>query len=335
MLQVELTPFTAGRHRLGWVKIGLSVRFAQGLRLNAEPNSDLPVWQQEEHRRIFWSVYLLDKLVSCCRNRPPTILDVDCTVRLPSSEENFRAQMSEETPALEVLEKLPDISDCQDLDHFALLTLAASILGRVVRYSLQQTSSLGLPPWDSRSDYAKIMSILLSFESLLATEDGMYSSTIRSTLTTPSGVDVQRAGHYIWSRGVYQLCCCLLNHPLLLRRYLKPYQRTYPHSFLREALRRCQDCASQLTMILSTVQETGCCAYGSFLGYFAVVAGTVHQLYIHSRNDFEKALALSSKDTCLQFLENKPLRWEHYPRMVSHIFLSSLMLLLKLTIVNR
>jgi hypothetical protein len=279
---------------------------------------------------VFWSVYLLDKLVSCCRNRPPTILDVDCTVRLPSSEEHFRTEVSEETPTLEILEKLPDISGCRTLDHFALTILAASILGHVVRYSLQQTSSLGFPPWDSRSDYAKTMSMLLSFESLLTPGDDTYSSAIRSRLTTPSGIDRQRAGHFILSRGLYQLCCCLLNHPLLMRRGLKRYQETYPHSFLREALRRCQEYAGQMTMILSTVQETSCCACGSFLGYFAVVAGTVHQLYQHSKNEFERALAIPSIETCLGFLEHQP-RWEHYPRMVSPFPLLLLSILLRLT----
>ena len=315
-----LTLLVAGRHRLGWVKIGLSVRFAQGLRLNAEPDPNLPIWQQEELRRVFWSVYLLDKLVSCCRNRPPTILDVDCQVRLPCSEENFRTYVSEETPTLDVLENLPDISACGNLDHFAFTILAASMLGRVVRYSLQQNSSLGFPPWDARSDYAKIMSVLLSFELLLATTDGRYSSAIRSSLTNIAGIDRQRAGHFIWSRGLYQLCRCLLNHPLLMQRCLKRYRGIYPHSFLREALRRCHDSAEQITMILSTVDETSCCAHGSFLGYFAVVAGTVHQIYINSTNGFERALAGPSKETCLKFLEHQPVRWENYPRMVSPVF---------------
>lgn len=315
-----LTTLAAGRHRLGWVKIGLSVRFAQGLRLNAEPDPILPIWQQEEHRRVFWSVYLLDKLVSCSRNRPPTILDVDCAVRLPSSEENFRTQVSEETPTLDVLENLPEISACRDLDHFAFTILAASMLGRVVRYSLQQKSALGYPPWDARSDYAKIMSVLLSFENLLTTADGSCSSAIGSYLTTIAGIDRQRAGHFIWSRGLYQLCRCLLNHPLLMRRCLKRHPGSYPHSFLRETLHRCRDCAEQITMILSTVLETSCCAHGSFLGYLAVVAGTVHQIYMHSRNEFERALAVPLRETCLNFLEHQPVRWENYPRMVSLVF---------------
>ena len=294
----------------------MSVRFAQGLRLNSEPDSALPIWQQEEHRRVFWSVYLLDKLVSCSRNHPPTILDMDCTLKLPASEESFRAQVCEEMPTLEVLHKLPDITPCLKLDDFALTILAASFLGRVLIYTLQQGSYLSYPPWDSRSDYAKMVSMLLSFECLLTTKDDDYQCALESTFTTIAGIDRQRAGHFIWSRGLYQLCNCFLTHPFLMRRTLNRYRDTYPRSYLRDASRRCQDCAGQLSAILRAVSETGCCARGSFLGYLAVAAGTVHQVYTHSKNEFERVIAAESMNTCLGFLESQPLQWEHYPRMV-------------------
>ena len=308
----------AGKHRASWIKIGLSVRFAQSLRLNAEPDPLLPIWQREEHRRVFWSVYLLDKLVSCGRNHPPTILDTDCTLRLPSTEENFRAQVSEEVPTLQILHKLPDITPCLNLDHFALMILAASILGRVLRFTLQQQGTyLNFPPWDYRSDYAKMMSLLLSFESLLVTKDDDYQRAVASDFSTASGFDRQRAGHFIWSRGIFQLSHCLLTHPYLMRRSLKPYCDTYPRSYLREASRRCQDSAAQITSILKTVLQTNCCASGSFLAYLAVVASTIHRLYANSKDNLERAAAEVGADTCLDFLENQPVRWEHYPRMAS------------------
>lgn len=115
-----LTSTVCGQHRLGWVKIGLAVRFAQGLRLNVEPDPNIPVWEQEEQRRVFWSAYIMDKFVSCCRGRAPSILDVDCTVTLPATNQQLHAETPGKHPTLAVLKGLPNISACKPLNDFTL-----------------------------------------------------------------------------------------------------------------------------------------------------------------------------------------------------------------------
>jgi hypothetical protein len=67
---------------------------------------------------------------------------------------------------------------------------------------------------------------------------------------------------------------------------------------------------------LNTIRKTQCCARGSFLGYFAVVAGSVHRLYQYSTNQMFNSRASNLFATCLEFLEEKPLHWESYKRMV-------------------
>jgi hypothetical protein len=56
-----------GKLHPAWMKIGLSVRIAQDLRLMLEPTANLSDVDQEERRRVFWSIYLLDKLTSVGR----------------------------------------------------------------------------------------------------------------------------------------------------------------------------------------------------------------------------------------------------------------------------
>jgi hypothetical protein len=312
-----LTLFVAGHHRLGWVKIGLAIRFAQGLRLNAEPDATIPVWEQEEQRRTFWSVYILDRFVSCCRARPPSILDDDCTVMLPTSHRNFAEDPSAKSPTLAILKNLPDVSACKSLNHFALFVLATSTLGRIVRYNSQQSTPKSFPPWDFRSDFAKISTILLSFETLFSTGDTDLIDSIRDDSETHEGFDKPWTGIFIWARGVYHLSCCLLHHPLFLHRHLQHHRDSFPKSFARASLRHCQEHAINLTNILRVVIETRCCARGSFLGYFAVVAGSVNRLYERSIEPTEQARAQQLLQTCLDFLEQGPVYWGSYPRMVS------------------
>ncbi|KAG7407162.1 hypothetical protein Forpe1208_v012688 [Fusarium oxysporum f. sp. rapae] len=70
--------FTAGRTSSEWLKIGLAVRICQDLQLINEPSPMLHIIEQKKRRRIFWSIYLLYKLMFCGRARPPAIADEDC-----------------------------------------------------------------------------------------------------------------------------------------------------------------------------------------------------------------------------------------------------------------
>jgi hypothetical protein len=306
----------AGQHRLGWVKIGLAVRFAQGLRLNSEPDPNLPSWQQEERRRVFWSTYILDRFV-CCRARPPTILDVDCTVMLPTSERHMRVGALVKSPTLAVLNDIPDISVCKSLGYFAQLVLVASILGRIIRYNLQQRSTNGRPPWDFRSDFAKISTTLLSLETLFSVDGENLSTFMRNTFGTDDGFDRGQAGHFIWSRGLYHLTCCLLHHPFFLYRHRQQHRENFPRSFARTSILACKEHAGKLSDVVQVVQETDCCARGSIIGYFAVVAGSIHKLYEHSTDLNEQAQAQLRSQAALNFLQHEPVLWENFPRMVS------------------
>jgi hypothetical protein len=299
------------------MKLGLAIRLAQSLRLNAEPRSSLPLWQQEEHRRVFWSVYVMDRFVSCCRIRPPSILDIDCTVSLPTSERSKHAGDIARPPSLAVLNDLPDMSLCKSLDHFALLALVASTLGRAIRYNLQQKSTKVRPPWDFRSDFAKISTMLLSFETLLSVEGDDLESVVRSNFYTLGSFDRPRVGHFIWSRGLYHLTCCLLHHPLFLHRHLHQHQEGFPRSFARSSIVQCKEHADNLTQILKVVNETDCCARGSFLGYFAVVAGSVHRLFEHSTDFDTQTRSRQLSHVCLDFLQQGSVVWGNFSLMVS------------------
>ena len=215
------------------------------------------------------------------------------------------------------MKDLPDVSVCKSLDHFAQLVLVASILGRIERYNLQQSTTKASPPWDFRSDFAKISTMLLSFEALLSIGDEDLASLIRKDFGNQQGYDKPRVGHFIWSRGLYHLACCLLHHPLFLYRHLEHHKGVFPRSFALASLRYCNEHAEKLTTILQLIHETDCCARGSFLGYFAVVAGSVHKLYEHSQDMTQKARSGRLLQQCVDFLEQGPVYWVNYPRMVS------------------
>ena len=313
---LAVVDFTASRQKLAWVKIGLAVRFAQSLQLNKEPPSQMSPEEQDERRKTFWSVYLLDRLVSCGTNRPPTLADTDCTVLLPSSAVSYREGS---LPDLRALNDMSWNGSTENLDCFAQTILMASALGRVERHTLQhQSGNDRFPPWDSRSDFAAIYSTLLNFEAHSDITRVSFSTTIRRYVRQNGTLDHQGAGHFVFSNILYHMNQCLLHHPFLLRKRLEPRKSRISPSFLREALRRSREHAYQLTVSLRIVQKQGL-TLSSFYAYATMVAGSIHQLFVNHCDELLQKSAQQMLEYSLEFLDKGQGTWDHYPRVVSHM----------------
>ncbi|ORY13395.1 fungal-specific transcription factor domain-domain-containing protein [Clohesyomyces aquaticus] len=73
-----------GMKSAGSIWLASAVRISQELGLNAETES-LPVVEGEVRRRLWWSIYVWDRICSLLTNCPMLINDDDCDVSLPSS----------------------------------------------------------------------------------------------------------------------------------------------------------------------------------------------------------------------------------------------------------
>lgn len=314
-LDIGANTHLAGRNRQGWVRIGLSVRFAQGLQLNLEPDPQLALWEQEERRRTFWSVYLLDRLVSVGRHRPPVLNDIDCTVRLPMSEEAFRAgSPSLDIPSLSEMAGNAQMLSVTTLDQFALVITMASALGQILRYDMKPNPGKSQPPWDFESDFARIYSSLMDFETRSPLVFTSLPHAIRQDFTHDGVIDQQRTGHLIYAQVLYHLNQILLNHPFLLSQKLQACQTRIPPSFLRESTQRCQSHAKILIQIIREVESMGTFVETSFYAYCVIVAGVIHRLYENHSDDTIRREASEGYRYCVEFLENHT-HWPHYPRI--------------------
>jgi hypothetical protein len=66
--------------------LGQAVRIAQSIGLHVESKTSKPRGpvELERRRRIWYSIYVLDRLLSLQLGRPPAIHDEDCSVPMPS-----------------------------------------------------------------------------------------------------------------------------------------------------------------------------------------------------------------------------------------------------------
>lgn len=263
----------------------------------------------------FWSVYLLDRLVSCAPNRPPTISDNDCTVSLPL-DSTFVSDDPPDIPTLQFLSDVPENVVTQKLDYFSQTISMASVLGRVQRCALQKTpSDNSFPPWDARSDYAAVYTQLLNFETYSDAMIRPFAEIIQRWNLSDGTIDRQAAGHFVYSIILYHMNQCLLHHPFLLHNRLNSCITRAPTSFVKEALGRGQQHARLLTTALKTVHEYGL-TFSSFMGYACIVAATVHALYLHHDDSQIKEDSRQLLEASFKFLEGGQRFWDHYPRMV-------------------
>ncbi|KAF2824423.1 hypothetical protein CC86DRAFT_420991 [Ophiobolus disseminans] len=307
--------YIGGRDQLAWVKFGLAIRFAQTLQLGKEPSFLVPQNEAEERRQTFWSVYILDKLGSCGRNRPPTLLDSDCTSRLPLNEYALRLEPAVDGPTLEDIRDIPEKALLDSSDHFALAIFMVSAFGDVVKWAFKHGAADTRLPWDARSRFAHINGILTSFESYSEACDGNFAEIIDRDFVFEGTLNERAASHFSVAHVLYHTNQCLLHHPFLLRQHLKSSEVKAPVNFLRGALSKSQEHAIHLTAILHVLQQRGCKTYPSFYGYAAGLAGLVHRLHARNSTGTERWVAEANWSSCVHFLEQEPVLWESYRRI--------------------
>ncbi|KAH6887478.1 fungal-specific transcription factor domain-containing protein [Thelonectria olida] len=310
---LAIVDFTAGRTSSGWLKIGLAVRIAQDLQLQTEPKSTLSAIEQEERRRAFWSIYLLDKLVSCGQGRPPAISDNDCHVQLPCDQQTFRTGSTKKTMTLHELFNWG--SDSEGVTGtFALTILAASTLGRCARHVLHQCETDDILPWDSKSEFTSLNSDLLLVEHHLEPQTSPINEIVDRYKKPDGSLDHQDISHVIFARTIFHLCHCLLNHPFLLQLRLQKSRCRMPPNFWAGAQQTSKSHALKIAELLDSAAAAGCHVQSSFYVYATSVAGSILLLAVHAHQDPGADLRKGSQQA-FQILERMGQAWEHASKM--------------------
>lgn len=282
-----------------------------------EPNLSLSYADQEERRRVFWSIYILDKLCSCGRAKPAAIADAHCRVQLPCDEITFRDGAWKKMPTLDQILSAGDSTTFHP-GHLALVVLVACIVGRCAQHSIHESSKdeSWLPPWDSKSDFATIYSVLLQLETQFEMGESISEALHRNCLQEER-LDMRIAGPLVFSHALFHASQCILHHPFLLSLQLKRKGIKAPPSFLTRALQTCREHACSLSELLRQSTRAGCTVYYSFMGYCATLAGGIHTMFVMNA---DVSIRQQARDCLLSdtaFLEEFSSIWGNGKEMVS------------------
>ncbi|RBR15914.1 uncharacterized protein FIESC28_07116 [Fusarium coffeatum] len=319
IILIVSTEVPAGLCTPAHMKLGFAVRLAQNHKLNLEPDTSIPVAEQEERRRTFWSLYLQDKLISLSRGRFCAIRDEECKLSLPCSEEAFREGREEHTPLLEEL-----IGDCVEQESvdsccpLGLIIVMASILGRVSHYVLHDTKALQPSlPWNSTSPYATLSSALLQAEHYFAmNEDTMESLQTRCTID--GSIDQLLAGSFIFAKAMFHLSHCLLHHPFLLQQRLQSTKQKAPSIFMKTTWEKCRTHAKSITELME-MKSQNVLLLTSIYGYCIMVAGTIHALSINDERESIRTESREHYHASTESLQDLSRYWGHAALMVKRL----------------
>ena len=279
-----------------------------------DPPEDIPNTEQEERRRVFWSVYLLDRLVSCGRGRPPAIIDASCHLQLPCENDLWKRGIWRKTLSLDQMTDRTLIMP-EKQGYFAHLIAVAHIMGRCAQYMMQEYNIRSPHPlWESGSDFAAIESDLLHAETYLEL-DSSLGEILQAHMTDEAMVDHQTMGPIIYSRALFHLCHCLLYHPFLLRRRLQACFNRPPASFLSRAFGTSWQHAQDMIQLIQDSRNRGCLFNSSFGGYCLTVAGSVLALWAHQAGD-RHLLASSLLRETITYVDDIGHYWPNVKAMV-------------------
>jgi hypothetical protein len=118
-------------HQLGsvWMLFSLCVRSAYAQGLNLE-NSSLSIFERESRRRLMWSIFLFDKLISGSLPDLTICTSKSMQLRLPCNERCFSYGIESKTP---YLDQQNDDAGTQDMGTLAYTIKLIDIRQRMHR----------------------------------------------------------------------------------------------------------------------------------------------------------------------------------------------------------
>ncbi|POS88139.1 hypothetical protein EPUL_000281 [Erysiphe pulchra] len=301
-----------------WSFGGMAIRMAFALELhqdldydpmNKDTSEKLGFIDKESRKRIMWACFIMDKLESSGRNKPPFISEDVITIQLPVKEKYFIQGVQERTEYLN--EKIVNsssyvadgISDVKsNMDVAAYLIRVIALWGRI---SLYVHSSLYSQhenmPQSLESIFQSLMEELDTFHETLP-EDLKYSMENLS-IHNSEGL----ANQFILLHIYLQQNILFLNRFAILHHGRHNSESTTIKESISVKLEKSFAAAEKISILL----EDGDAYFitAPFVGYCAFFASIVHILGVFSDNSSRKSASKKNLATNMNYLLKAKKHW--------------------------
>ncbi|KAJ5949678.1 hypothetical protein N7454_001262 [Penicillium verhagenii] len=235
--------------------------------------ASLSLQDREMRRRLFWSVYLMDRFIVCGSRRPCLISDNSIVLRLPSWSPHA-AGLNMEGELFHVGPNIQYSADSRRKSPSAasLLIDITRILGVTNRYlaagGVKGDSHF---PWHALSNLSKIRQELdiwaAGTQDVFASIETLFGHRESTTL--------------LLSKLIYHLVHCLLYRPFLPIDLVELRGTGQHQSWQIEATNLCFSHSNAIAELVELGRNSPLVEWPAFVGYCVCTAGTVHVHGVH------------------------------------------------------
>ncbi|KAI9480779.1 MAG: hypothetical protein EXX96DRAFT_594888 [Benjaminiella poitrasii] len=272
--------------------------------LDDESDNDTPekLENQESRRRLFWSVYMIDKISSAATGRPSVIQDRSCSVFLPSKlvgsngdqyySENLdgsrsaifnvnglqrsyllgAGSMSTISPNSDM--KSSNLNRRYHLDCFTYVIRATSLLGGVTDYINRKGKNIetSLPPYHPDAEFNKLDKAI----------NDWYDQLPMHLKNTPANFEMYKNSkscydthHFFLLHILQNTVIVLLHRPSLTMSDTLDNETVQPElkSFIRKSVDKCMAAVDNVTVMLKGLDNND--LLPPYSTYFAYTVATV------------------------------------------------------------
>ncbi|KAJ5238609.1 hypothetical protein N7468_003228 [Penicillium chermesinum] len=234
----------------------------------APTKANLPPPEREMRRRLFWTVYLMDRYINCGSRRPYFVSDHSILLRLPSASLNTEGDLFRVGPNIHYSTN----SRHKSPSSASLLVDITRILGTTNRY----LASGGVKgdshfPWHALSTLSKIRQELdiwaAGTQHVFGSIEALFSHSESTTL--------------LLSKLIYHLVHCLLFRPFLPIDLVELRGTGQHQSWQIEATNLCFAHSNAIVELVELGRNSALVEWPGFVAYCICTAGTVHIHGVH------------------------------------------------------
>ncbi|KAI5777576.1 Zn(II)2Cys6 transcription factor [Geopyxis carbonaria] len=277
LLLLSMTYYAMGYGKKSFMQMGSAIRMTLALDLHRElPAHHMATpLEREIRRRVFWTCYQMDRFTVCGSVRPPCFSDRSIYLRLPCSEESFRAGVPADAPLFSETGQGYGISGT--IVNSNLLVDVVRILGRTIRY----TQSGGVKgdshfPWHTNSNLSRIRNELNAWASARDLRDGVPP--------TPDATSLFLA------RCTWHVIHCLMYRNFLPIDLAELDGNGTQQAWQMEATKVCFQHANALVDLIAVAAMTPAIEWPAFAGFCLATAASVlvHGVFYKGSEAFRK-----------------------------------------------
>ncbi|KAA8649187.1 transcription factor domain-containing protein [Aspergillus tanneri] len=277
--------FAHGYGRKAYMTLTNAVAMALVLDLYREMPSSapLPAPEREMRRRLFWTVYIMDRFLTCGSKRPCLIADHSIVLRLPATGSEAGELFHPVGPNIQYAS---ESSRRKGPGAPTLLVDITRILGVTHRYlaagGVKGDSHF---PWHSLSNLSKIRQELDVWAA--GTQDLFVS--IEALFGHPESTML------LLSKLIYHLVHCLLYRPFLPIDLVELRGSGQHQSWQIEATTLCFSHANAIAELVELARHAPRMEWPELVAYCVCTAGTVHVHGVHYHGDEGEVFAASAE----------------------------------------